>query len=1697
MPSSTLHFREIDPLTHHTKFTLAPENIQPLIRRLTVGPDQLPTDYATRIRAFLREYLGDERTQVPFGGRGEDMARLCMWLANDDEPPCLLITAEAGRGKSALLVRWCAYLEQFNDMEVVFMPISIRFETAAKEVFYAALAARLAAIYGEIASYQPIGADQWKGICNQYLEKSRTDGRKIVLVVDGLDEVIGWQAGASFVPIPLPHGVRVVASTRLQAEKTELQWLRQVGWNAPHIARTMALSHLTQMGIEHVLLQMGNPLDRLVTKVNVTRELLRLTQGDPLVVRLYVEALVQQGDEAATLTAEQLAYIQPGIEGYLQQWWEDQSRQWDGELHHPMDTQQVRTFFNALATAFGPLSSDDILRVSNIEGMDGLQLKIIAKMVGRFVIGDGKERGYTFSHPRLGYYFFDQLGKLEQEFWNNRYVQYGISTLHSLREQKRISWSDSEIQPYSYILQHYIQHLDRAKAQCDIYYEIICHEWAQGWQALRGTYDGYLIDVIRVWEQAKNDPNEVRGITMQMWCALCQSSIITLNSNISIKLLLGALQEGAISRAQGLVILRRNFNERYTSETLVALCKAFEPDKESLRELLEVVQLLGDDASRVQVLRTIATYLPVEVLQVARFMRDNDARIQVLTAVAPYLPNPNDSYEEILRIVPSLQDDTARVQVLTALAPHLPNEVMKFSKVLRHETSRIQVLTSVAPNLSNPNDGYRELLQIAVSLQDDSLCVQVLKVVAPHLPDEVLQIVQYLRDDVSRVQVLIAIAPHLPNEVLQLTQFLQEEVWRVEILAILAPHLPDKVLHVAQTMANNGFGTRAHVLAAVAPYFPIEVLAIVVSLWDDAARAQVLAALAPHLPNEVMKFSQVLRDEISRTKVLISVAPYLPHEVLEIARSLRDQALRLEVILAAVPYMSDSVNVYNDALKIAESIQDDVARGRILTAIVPFIEDPTTVYQKLVQLIHTLPSDLSRSELLRAAAHFVPNKVLTSTKWLRDDTIRTQFLAIVAPYTSNEMLQLAQSYEDNISRAEVLIATAPYAPNEVFKAAYSIRNNYHRARVLIAVAPHVLHPNIIYQEILQIARDLGDRVSLTHILVAIAPDFPREVLQIARSLPDETSRLEVMTDIASHLPDPVSAYQEVLQTVQSIRDDEYRLGILVHIAPYLSDSSIVYHEVLRIVPSLQDDGARARVLTALAPHLPNEVVKFSQLLQDDTLRIQVLTSVAPYLPYEVLQGVRFLPDEASRALVLTSIAPHLPNEVLAIVQFLWDDVSRVPVLRAIAPFLPVEVLQVCRFVWDNNARAQVLTAVAPYLPNPNGSFQEILRIIPSLQDDAARAQLLTAVAPYLPNEVIKFSQTLRDEISRTKVLISVAPYLPHEASRIAQSLKDEVLRLEVMLAAVPYISDSDNVYDDALQFAESLQDHVARARILTTITVSKYHPAYIYHRVLDIVVFFQNPNARVWVSTTSTPDQPTKLMLATPSSQDEASRAQVLEAVAPFLPAEVLRMADSIRNDNERVRVLTAVARAVAQGTSSAHQTTLKGEWESALKESAMQLRNSLLQDITALLPFTLKLVDSKHQPKNSYSVIISLTVSQRNHLLTLLQHLDIATHLQRTHFIDTLGIPHELRNELHFDVSQTTFVRDLLSVLERTEPAVNGEYYLAKFLRYLHDVEWAGHPEHQNFLDGLLRNSPAPSAQAQLAQGVLEAIQTVCLWWP
>ncbi len=154
-----------------------------IILQITAPVRRLSFDYATRIENFIRLYLGSPESPEPFGGRDDALRALDAWLEKPSQPYALL-TAPAGLGKSALLVRWMASLRQRRpDLPIAFLPVSARFSTNLASVTFASLTAQLAHVIGEDAPTDPNLPDQvWRGMFSDLLRRVPPDKRLLVIL---------------------------------------------------------------------------------------------------------------------------------------------------------------------------------------------------------------------------------------------------------------------------------------------------------------------------------------------------------------------------------------------------------------------------------------------------------------------------------------------------------------------------------------------------------------------------------------------------------------------------------------------------------------------------------------------------------------------------------------------------------------------------------------------------------------------------------------------------------------------------------------------------------------------------------------------------------------------------------------------------------------------------------------------------------------------------------------------------------------------------------------------------------------------------------------------------------------------------------------------------------------------------------------------------------------------------------------------------------------------------------------------------------------------------------------------------------------------------------------------------------------------------------------------------------------------------
>jgi hypothetical protein len=364
-------------------------------------------------KAFLDEYLVSENGEVPFGGRDQELKRLNAWLFDAKAPSRMLVTAPAGRGKSALLVHWMKTLRNHprfaeEGWQLAFVPISIRVGTNRPGIFYHGLAQRLAEITdASIAPEAVQNAEALKDFLQDQLEAVASAGRRLLVVLDGLDEALHGTFDPSILPRRLPANLRVVLSARWQVGDTDSTgWLRRLAWDRNVLAEQTELERLTPDAIADVLLKLGAPTDVLAREREIVDRLRKLTEGEPILVRYYAEDLWQLGHQRARITIGDLDILKPGFGSYFERRLSHQERLW-AEEGQSIDRLYVDRVLSILAFALGPLESRDLLDLMSEVHQTGelLSEHDLLQPLRRFVIGNGRpDSGYVLSHPKIADY---------------------------------------------------------------------------------------------------------------------------------------------------------------------------------------------------------------------------------------------------------------------------------------------------------------------------------------------------------------------------------------------------------------------------------------------------------------------------------------------------------------------------------------------------------------------------------------------------------------------------------------------------------------------------------------------------------------------------------------------------------------------------------------------------------------------------------------------------------------------------------------------------------------------------------------------------------------------------------------------------------------------------------------------------------------------------------------------------------------------------------------------------------------------------------------------------------------------------------------------------------------------------------------------------------------------------------------------
>lgn len=958
--------------------------------------------YEALADAFRAQYLGRPEAPVPFGGRHEELTRLNEWLDDPRAPSYRIVAAPAGRGKSALLVRWAESLKGRPDLAVVFFPISIRFNTNLAGVVFASLALQLARLHGESLHMQfDTPALIWRATVTRYLTRPLPDGRRLVLILDGLDEAADWHAGPDLFPHGLPGPSRVLASARLLEPHSEARsWLVRLDLNRPGLAVAHDLPPLTRSGITDVLLGMQSPLDGLGDRAEIVATLHHLSQGDPLLIGLYVDALRGHGESAAWLRPEDLHTIKPGIEGYFERWWLDQCGLWEARGQRPMLESTVRAVLNLLACALGPLPRGELITLAPPEsGLHAWALDDALRALERFIIRDARTDGLMFSHPRLaGYFYEERLPLPERRVWEGRFTERGMAVLDELRRGMM-----KPAEAPGYYLTYLGAHLNRVGAPLRDLFALLSEEWLRAHDAAGRSFAGFVGDVERAWDAAASANREaVRAhsrapyLAVEVRCALCVASVTSLIARVPAFLISALVRHGLWTSAQGMAYARRlaKTEERTTALLDLRGSLPLEEQDEATQLAWEAATGIESVSDRLHATIALIPHLSGGARQSA--LRATLADVARLVALMPR-PTPGRSKreDESIDCTPAEAGISwePAVLALQSLAPLLPDslasEALAVAVSFPRENDGAAALTALAPHL--PAALRRRALSAACDLTGELFRAAALRGLVPHLPapllEEARRAARSIRRPESRAPVMIQLARRQPaarGDALQAARGLANVVERVRALVELLPSLADPEQR----------GVLRDLERAIPRWtYPLEGVAM---------RAAFVKVAAPtrrkSLVEEAMALAERSDALYERAEALGYLVPLLPASLHDEAHAIAvglENGLQRARALSAVSHAVPEAAI--DALEALQRVGNEGDRVAILCDLIPRI--PQTVLPDVITCVQSIEDARSRCCALRELDTIPPglaDQAIAAAIELNDDAARIEALVIVA-----------------------------------------------------------------------------------------------------------------------------------------------------------------------------------------------------------------------------------------------------------------------------------------------------------------------------------------------------------------------------------------------------------------------------------------------------------------------------------------------------------------------------------------------------------------------------------------------------------------------------------------------------------------------------------------------------------------------------
>ena len=351
-----------------------------------------------RLQDIQRHYLGRDNYRPAFVGRESVLGELDDWL-EDPSSRRLLLVGAAAIGKSSLLLNWLQDpFGRKGDWTIVYVPISVRFNTNTPELFWSMLANRLAPLTEMIVdASREQAAEGHQDLALDALDLLEREGRKLLLVIDGLDEAGGWEIDQNLLATR-GASLRWLISARAVGIDTPAtdRWLQLLGWSRGRSLRLLELQPLSREAVVEAILLRASRSEG-TQAIALADDLWRVSAGDPMLLGYYLDDIADSGTINMASAREALTGVGPGFASYFNGWLDRQRPYWNDRDGRSLVLDGLLAL---LACAHGPLgiaAVEELLALAY--GLAEPLSASLLRRLRRFVLDTAE--GLVLAHPRM------------------------------------------------------------------------------------------------------------------------------------------------------------------------------------------------------------------------------------------------------------------------------------------------------------------------------------------------------------------------------------------------------------------------------------------------------------------------------------------------------------------------------------------------------------------------------------------------------------------------------------------------------------------------------------------------------------------------------------------------------------------------------------------------------------------------------------------------------------------------------------------------------------------------------------------------------------------------------------------------------------------------------------------------------------------------------------------------------------------------------------------------------------------------------------------------------------------------------------------------------------------------------------------------------------------------------------------------